>query len=222
MKWRNLLPPACAEYAGLLRLRWRYPTCDINSHRVAPGVALGDGCRIAWGVELGSGVRIGAFSYVNSGSIVVCGTVGKFCSIGAYCQIGPHEHPLTSGSTSPSLYGRRNILGITSAYDECASPPAIGNDVWIGSLSVVLQGVEVGDGAVIAAGAVVTKNVPAYGVVGGVPARLLRMRFDPETADTLLRSKWWDMSIPDLRSHYKRLRLLENKPDGLSAESELP
>ncbi len=205
MNWRELIPPACSEYMHLLLLRHRHPDCEIKSHRIPRDALLGRGCRIAWGVELGPGVQLGDFTYVNSGSILVSGRIGKFCSIGAYCQIGPHEHPVAFGSTSPFIYGRSNILGVPAEYDECAAPPAIGNDVWIGSLAVVLQRVKVGDGAVIAAGAVVTKDVPAYAIVGGVPARVLRMRFDDETAQSLLTSRWWDLSPGELRMNHKYL-----------------
>lgn len=75
----------------------------------------------------------------------------------------------------------------------------IGNDVWVGSNAVILQGVEVGDGAIVAAGAVVTNNVPAFTVVGGVPAKILGKRFDENTEQIMTQSEWWNHEIEWIR-----------------------
>jgi hypothetical protein len=77
--------------------------------------------------------------------------------------------------------------------------PHIGNDVWIGGGVIVLQGTTIGDGAVIAAGAVVTRDVAPYAVVAGVPARVLKYRFSPEQVEYLLRLRWWDLPPAQLR-----------------------
>jgi hypothetical protein len=73
----------------------------------------------------------------------------------------------------------------------------IGNDVWIGDRAFIMAGVRIGDGAVVAAGAVVTKDVPPYAVVGGVPARIIKYRFDQPTVDKLLELKWWRYDISE-------------------------
>ena len=75
----------------------------------------------------------------------------------------------------------------------------IGNDVWIANDVNIISGVRIGNGAVIAAGAVVTKDIPDYAIVGGVPAKLIRYRFDRVTIDRLLNSKWWDLSLEQLK-----------------------
>jgi len=77
----------------------------------------------------------------------------------------------------------------------------IGNDVWIGARAIVLDGISIGDGAVIAAGAVVTKDVPPYAIVGGVPAKLIRYRFEDDVIQELLKWKWWDLSLDDLQKN---------------------
>lgn len=79
----------------------------------------------------------------------------------------------------------------------------IGNDVWIGSHALILGGVKIGDGAVIGAGAVVTKDVPPYAVVGGVPARIIKYRFSQEIIDKLLEIKWWNLPENILKENIK-------------------
>ena len=100
------------------------------------------------------------------------------------------EHPVDNISTSSRLYLR--MLNDKEFYNDIPSPVQIGNDVWIGSNATVLGGITVGDGAVVAAGAVVTKDVPPYAIVGGIPAKVIRYRFEPEKIKKLLEIQWWN------------------------------
>lgn len=143
-------------------------------------------------------VEIGDYTYINGGHIYEA-RIGKFCSIGYGVTIGPGEHPLDRISTFPIS---SRVLGI---YDEeefvNKGQTKIGNDVWIGNNAVVLQGVHVGDGAVIAAGAVVTHDVPPYAIVGGVPAKVLRYRFGEDELKKILDLKWWDKDLEWIRKN---------------------
>ena len=181
MRFRDLLPPALLEWRRLLLQRHRFPLARIDSGLMGAGVVVGRGVWIARGVEIGDGVRIGDRSYVNAGSVVTAASIGKYCSIGYHAQIGPDRHPLTALSTSPFV----------SRQDE-RRDAVIGNDVWIGANAVVMQSVKVGDGAVVGAGAVVTHDVPPYGIAAGVPARIIRFRFSPHVIEWLLTTRWWD------------------------------
>jgi acetyltransferase-like isoleucine patch superfamily enzyme len=128
--------------------------------------------------NIASGVVIGSGSYIQSGS-VDSGAIGCWCSIANDVCIGPTEHALHNIALSPHLL---HLVGFESKQNEkIANPPIIGNDVWIGSHAIVLRGVTIGDGAVIAAGAVVTRDVPAFSVCAGVPARVIRQRFASES-----------------------------------------
>ena len=130
--------------------------------------------------------------------------IGKFCSIacGARFLFASAHHALGSLSTYPFpiFFEEWDLNGkdIASAWDH-RGDIVIGNDVWIGYEAVILAGVTIGDGAIIGARAVVTKDVAPYTIVGGVPARPIRRRFDEETVRKLLRLRWWDWEKEKIR-----------------------
>lgn len=123
--------------------------------------------------------------------------IGKYCSIacGAKFLFTSANHSMHSLSTYPfpiffDEWGL-DVKDITLAWDN-KGDIVIGNDVWIGYEAVIFSGVTIGDGAIIGTRAVVTKDVPPYTIVGGIPAKLIRKRFDEETVSKLLRLKWWE------------------------------
>jgi virginiamycin A acetyltransferase len=178
------------NYLKLLRLRRRHPGARIETVNVAPSARLGHHVSVAAAVSIGPGVEIGDYSYVNAGTEIGSGSVGRFCSISSYCAIGLNSHPVDWLSSSPVLYTR---LGLPAerAYRDGRTGPVIQNDVWIGTHAVVMRGVTIGHGAVVGAGAVVTRDVPPYAIVTGVPARVQRYRFPPEVIARLLATEWW-------------------------------
>ena len=130
--------------------------------------------------------------------------IGKFCSIacGTKFLFNCANHTLKSLSTYtfPLFYEEWELKksNITTAWDN-KGDIVIGNDVWIGYEAVIMAGVHIGDGAIIAACAVVTKDVPPYTIVGGTPAKEIRKRFDTEVIQQLLKLKWWDWSTNKIR-----------------------
>lgn len=150
--------------------------------------------------------RLGEFSYVGHHAEIQNTRVGKFCSIGPHVKSGLGIHPTHLISTHPAFYSRNNWVGISfpdrTSVEEHREV-IIGNDVWIGSSAVITDGVRIGDGAIVAAGAVVAKDVEPYAVVGGVPAKPIRMRFaEPEIA-FLREFRWWDRDEAWLRENWK-------------------
>jgi acetyltransferase-like isoleucine patch superfamily enzyme len=148
---------------------------------------------------------IGRFSFVNSDSILFPHVqVGRFCSIARNCEIGSANHPTHFLSThtfqyQPNYFPRLpEYKGLERRAWRSHPETRIGNDVWIGAKCVVRAGVTIGDGAIVAAGAVVTKDIPPYAIVGGVPARMIRMRFEADLIEDLLQVKWWDLQLADL------------------------
>ena len=147
---------------------------------------------------------MGRYSYCGYGARLLNCRIGRFCSISDNVCIGLSSHPMDWVSTSPAFhFGRGSIPKDLAAHTYDSDPPltTIGNDVWIGQNALIKPGITVGDGAVVAMGSVVTKDVPAYAVVAGNPARIIRMRFDPETVQRLLASKWWDMDPKRLKQY---------------------
>jgi acetyltransferase-like isoleucine patch superfamily enzyme len=201
MTARDLVPEPLVRYIRTLQAKSRYPRASIASCWIAPTARIGVGCGIGYDVEIGPTTEIGDYSYVNRGTIIASGAIGKFCSIGYYCQIGMPEHPAGFASTSPATYGRRNIFGKACSWNDYPQPPVIGSDVWVGSGAQILQGITIGDGAIVAAGAIVTKSVAPYAVVGGVPARILKNRFECSRIEALLRLQWWEVPLDQLQRH---------------------
>ena len=152
--------------------------------------------------------EIGAFSYVGPGSIVKRTTIGRYCSIATNVTIGPSDHnmeilsthPFASGWYGPFRYSEESKkIRSRTKHNQSKSPQTIiGNDVWIAANVVVRRGVTIGDGAVVAAGAVVVKDVEPYAIVGGVPARLIRYRFDEPIRRRLLDLQWWNYDLSKL------------------------
>ena len=140
--------------------------------------------------------NIGKYSYIGRRTEIAYTEIGHFCSIAGECHIGMGIHTLENISTSPIFTEKHNGTGTSWCNNDTGTPykkTIIGNDVWIGLRAMVLGGVNIGDGAVIAAGAIVTKDVPPYAIVAGVPARIIRYRFSPEIIKQLEYIKWWEL-----------------------------
>ncbi|HBR11198.1 MAG TPA: acetyltransferase [Chryseobacterium sp.] len=139
------------------------------------------------------------FSYVSEGSVICETKMGKFCSIGPNVRIAPGKHPThTFVSTHPSIYSNPfNLLKNFSSKNnfKYTAQVIIGNDVWIGANSIIIDGVKICDGAIIAANSVVTNDVEPYNIVGGSPAKPLKKRFENEEIEFLLELKWWNHSL---------------------------
>ena len=147
---------------------------------------------------------IGDHTYVQQDSQIISATIGKFCSIGMRVNIGLPRHAIETASSHPIFYLKNTPLAKTYCVQDkmdVMRHTIIGHDVWIGQSAMVMGGVRIGTGAVIGAGAVVTKDVPDYGIVVGVPAKILRYRFEASTRQRLLASKWWEMSEEWLQLH---------------------
>lgn len=160
------------------------------------------------------GFQLGRYSFIRSGTIRHVGSIGRYTSIGPRVMIGEGEHPIHWLSTSPAQYLAKQFSFYppeaadaaervidrdeTNTDDSSRGLVEIGNDVWIGANVMIRRGIKIGDGAVVASGAFVNRDVEPYSIVGGLPARPLRSRFEDATVERLLRVKWWEFDIADL------------------------
>lgn len=147
--------------------------------------------------------KIGFGSYIAEGTRISKTSIGKYCSIGpnVNCIFGKHPAD-TFVSTHPAFFAINTPIGYSYAREQCfqefASPHengysiSIGNDVWIGANVSLMDGVKIGDGAIVAANALVVKDVEPYTIVGGVPAKIIKKRFSHEEVAFLMEFKWWD------------------------------
>jgi len=171
--------------------------------------------------------KIGAYTYINSNTTIYPRTdIGRYCSIGKNNEVATFNHPLNWLSTSPFQYNMK--LHFPKYETECnqikterLEKTIIGNDVWIGATCIIKRGVTIGDGAVVAGGAVVIHDVPPYSIVGGVPAKILKYRFDEKTIEKLLTLNWWELTakeldgvqFDDIQKAIQQLEEIKNKKD---------
>ncbi|MBU3169937.1 CatB-related O-acetyltransferase [Clostridium estertheticum] len=144
---------------------------------------------------------------VNNDKLII----GKFCSIACKAKFlmtsGNHTMKSLSNYTFPIFYEEWDlpVSHITDAWDN-KGDIEIGNDVWIGYDAIIMSGVKIGDGAIIATRALVTKDVPPYTIVGGVPAKVIKKRYDDETISKLLKIKWWNWTYEKIQANIKYIQ----------------
>jgi acetyltransferase-like isoleucine patch superfamily enzyme len=172
--------------SGLLRIIW------FRNVRAEEGVIISPHAKIYGCLYIGRYSFIGRYVQIDQH----VQSIGRYCSIAAGAKIGLGPHPLYGFSTSSAFYNITSKLVAQNYFNEYEGnhETIIGNDVWIGANAIILSGIKLGNGSVVAAGAVVTKDVPSYAIVAGVPAKIIKMRFDSNTAKALEESEWWNIS----------------------------
>lgn len=162
---------------------------------------------------------IGVGTYINDESKIYNCKIGRYCSIADNVCVVLGQHPINEfASMYPAFYydttsqlsftfhrGRPLYACKRIPTGETKYNVVVGNDVWIGSHVLILGGITIGDGAVIAAGAVVTKDVEPYSIVGGVPAKIIKYRFNKDEIEELLLKKWWNIPFEDIMKNYNQI-----------------
>lgn len=216
----TLIPPPKLDYAPddmVLKSRWEerlvgrdFSSFMLRKLRRLSRIRYGRKSDLIRAVIKGmTGIHVGKYTYgfehmCFKGSPVAA--IGAFTSIAENVNVSKGNHPVDRVSTHPFFFLRSFGFRPDSQPDVAPknNPIVIGHDVWIGRDVTILTNVTIGNGAVIAAGAVVAKDVPPYAIVGGVPARVIRYRFDEETVAKINASAWWTWSDDKLRNDIER------------------
>lgn len=182
------------------------PTLSVGV-RLYPGARLSceSPVHVAPGVIVMSSMPIGAYTYFGEGCLLGSAeSIGRFCSFAPGVKLGLGKHPVHFLSTHPFFFRSSGPfapeaipegLGMPRPAQYVSFAPIVGHDVWVGANAVILRGVRIGHGAVIAAGSVVTQDVRPYAIVGGTPAKEIRRRFDDAVCERLLALRWWDYDL---------------------------
>jgi phosphonate metabolism protein (transferase hexapeptide repeat family) len=174
-----------------------HPDCDITDSTFGAYVEIGHGSRL-------NNATFGDYSYCDRYADIANARIGKFANIAAFSRIGATDHPLDTAACHHFLYRSADYWDDTTR-DEAffahrqSRIAQIGHDTWIGAGAMIKPEVKLDDGAVVAAGAVVTKDVDPYTIVAGTPAKPLRLRQPREIADRLIALAWWDWDHEALR-----------------------
>lgn len=172
----------------------------MHNTTIAPHVKIGDNCYL-------HECKIDSYSYLAMNVQMMNTEVGKFCSIAEGVRISLGRHPAhTFVSSSPVFFSLHKQCGTTFSddfyFNEMGSSK-IGNDVWIGTNTVIMDDVNIGNGAIIGAGSIVTKSVPPYAIAVGNPAKVIKYRFTSEEIDFLLDFEWWNKDEEWLKENFK-------------------
>lgn len=180
-------------------LRYLFKGIPYGRNTTVSNCVIGKYCRFGYD-NLISNSSIGDYSYTASNTKIHFTHIGRFCSIGWNVSIGGHEHPINRISSHGFSYQPiYNIAEKNTGKISTRRTTYIGNDVWIGCNAYIKAGVRVGDGAVVGASAVVTKDVPSYAVVAGNPAQVIKYRFSDDIIKELDTIKWWDWPTKEIR-----------------------
>lgn len=193
-------------FVNAIRVKAKYPTVKLYDRANATRCFLGQRVTLFENVQINH-CTVGDFTYIQENSRLNSTKIGKFTAIGPGVRAGMGNHPSNKFVTiHPMFYSDTKLLPISFAnksYFAESKDIIIGNDVWIGANALIMDGIVIGDGAIVAAGAVVTADVLPYAIVGGVPARLIKYRFDATQIDYLLEFMWWDKDIPWMKKHWR-------------------
>lgn len=182
----------------------RYKNSLIETYIVNESV-LGEELIIKKNVYISDTIKhIGSYSYIGDKTeILNCEKIGKYVSISHDVKIGLENHKIDGICTNPMFYSKQRRW-VETDYHEKQIPSIIENDVLISANAMIMSGVTVGTGAVVGAGAFVNKDVPPYAIVAGIPAKIIRYRFDEATIERLLKSEWWKLDKSELVRHKDR------------------
>lgn len=168
---------------------------------------LGNGVIIKSKVKVSKQLKIiGRHTFIHSGVVLdFVSEIGSFCSISRDVKIGLGSHPKKHLSTSPIFYSKERGLLSNSSYDTIEEKgfTIIENDVLISANACILEGIRIGTGAIVGAGAIVTHDIPPYAIVAGIPAKIIGYRFDKETCEMLLSEKWWTLPLEEIQEKSK-------------------
>lgn len=179
-----------------------YNFCKFRKSNIGKNVSISPKSKLNPNTSINEGTVINdsvikSYSYIGSHCLIQNCEIGRYCSIASNVKIGLGMHPIDNFSTSPIFYRKHNPLKVKVVSENSDfieyKKTIIGNDVWIGSDAIIMGGVNIGTGSIIAAGAIVTKDVKPYEIVGGIPAKFIRFRFNTAQIEKLLNSNWWEM-----------------------------
>lgn len=184
-----------------------HPDCDIAESSFGRFVEIGRGSRVAHS-------DIGDYSYCDRSCDIANATVGKFANIASFVRIGATDHPLETASLHHFIYRSADYWADAEPHAEWfdkrrSRRAVIGHDTWLGHNAQIKPEITVGDGAVVASGAVVTRDVAPYTIVAGMPAKVIRLRQPREIAERLVALGWWDWDHARLRASLEDFRAMK-------------